>query len=200
MALPDPVRVKLSSEAADFISLTPVVVQDLALLDVLERIVTTTGKDLDRVRDILRRGSIVSGATRLRWQPIECDAAELAVQLSTLPEDDPTRPFDAAAFVCAVLTGAPQRIEIRKLVAERRRLLRRRTFWDHIQGLAAGAPLEYAGYLYRDRVDRYRLPLDSSQRQEMREAAMLLRFPNLARQIRTASFDGIEFHVERRKK
>jgi hypothetical protein len=200
MALPDPVRVKLSSEAADFISLTPVVVQDFALLDLLERIVTTTGKDPDRVRDILRRGSIVSGATRLRWQAIECDPAELAAQLSALPEDDPTRPFDAGVCVCAVLTGAQHRIEIRKLAAAQRRLLRRRTFWDHVQGLAGGAPLQYAGYLYRDRVDRYRLPLDSSQRQALREAAMLLRFPNLVRQIRTASFDAIEFHVERRKK
>ena len=200
MALPDPVRVKLSSEAADFISLTPVVVQDLALLDLLERVVTTTGKDLDRVRDILRRGSIVSGATRLRWQPIECDPAELAARFSALPEDDPARPFDAGACVSVILTGSPPPIEIRRLAAAQRRLLRRRTFWDHIQELAGGAMLQYSGYLYRDRVDRYRLPLDSSQRQELREAAILLRFPNLARQIRMASFDAIEFHVERRKK
>ena len=198
MALPDPVRVKLSSEAAEYVSLTPVVVQDMALLEVLEKIVTTTGRDLDRVGDILRRGSIVSGATRLRWQSIESEEAELAARLNELPGDEPSRPFDAAACVTAVLTGASYPVEIQRLAASPRRLLRRRSFWDEVLRIAGGSSLSYAGYLYRDRADRYRLHLDSSQRQALREAASLLRYANLARRIRGASFDAIEFHVERR--
>ena len=36
MALPQTIRVKLSSEAAESISLTPVVVQDLAVAELIE--------------------------------------------------------------------------------------------------------------------------------------------------------------------
>jgi hypothetical protein len=198
MALPDPVRVKLSSEAAEYVSLTPVVLQEMALLELLERIVTTTGKDLERVRDILRRGSIVSGATRLRWQSVESETAELDARLRELPDDDPSRPFDAAACVTAVLTGASHPIEVQRVAAVHRRLLRRRSFWDEVLRIAGGSSLNYTGYQYRERSDRYRAPLDLTQRQALREAASLLRYSNLARQIRTSPFDAIELLVVRR--
>jgi len=51
MALPPTVRVKLSSEAAGSISLTPVVVQEFAVRDLVENILAVTGKDESRVGD-----------------------------------------------------------------------------------------------------------------------------------------------------
>ncbi len=45
MALPPTIRVKLSSEAADSISLTPVVVQELPVRDLIEHMLGVTGKD-----------------------------------------------------------------------------------------------------------------------------------------------------------
>ena len=43
MPLPQTVRVKLSSEAAEAISLTPVVVQDLPTIELIEHILGITG-------------------------------------------------------------------------------------------------------------------------------------------------------------
>ena len=62
MSLPETVRVKLSSEAADYVSLTPVVVQELPLRELVEHMLGITGKDEARVRDLLLRGTLVSGA------------------------------------------------------------------------------------------------------------------------------------------
>ena len=46
MALPATVRVKLSSEAAESISLTPVVVQELPIRELVEHMLGVTGKDV----------------------------------------------------------------------------------------------------------------------------------------------------------
>ena len=59
MPLPQTVRVKLSSEAAEAISLTPVVVQDLPTIELIEHILGITGKDEPRIRDVLLRGADV---------------------------------------------------------------------------------------------------------------------------------------------
>jgi hypothetical protein len=200
MALPDPIRVKLSSEAAEYVSLTPVVVQDMPLLDVLERIVASTGKDLERVRDILRRGAIVSGASRLRWPSLECDPDELAACLAQLPGDEPARPFAPDHCTRVVLIGMSTRVEIPRQAAAQRRFLQRRSFWEEVLRLPSATPVTYAGYFYRDRVDRYRIESAASHRKAIRDAAGLLRFPQLSRQILAASFDTIEFHTERPKK
>ena len=67
MSLPATVRVKLSSEAAGSISITRVVVQDLPVRDLVEHMLGITGKDEARVRELLLRGALVSGASRFRW-------------------------------------------------------------------------------------------------------------------------------------
>ena len=73
MALPPTVRVKLSSEAAESISLTPVVVQEMAIRELVEHMLGVTGKDVPRIREILLRGTLVSGASRFRWAGWEVD-------------------------------------------------------------------------------------------------------------------------------
>ena len=67
MALPPTVRVKLSSEAAESISLTPVVVQEMPVRELVEHMLGVTGKDEARIREMLLRGTLVSGASRFRW-------------------------------------------------------------------------------------------------------------------------------------
>ena len=67
MALPPTVRVKLSSEAAESISITPVVVQEMPVGELVEYMLGVTGKDEARIRELLLRGSLVSGASRFRW-------------------------------------------------------------------------------------------------------------------------------------
>ena len=73
MSLPATVRVKLSSEAAEGISITRVVVQDLPLRDLVENMLGITGKNEARVRELLLRGTLVSGASRFRWTGWEAE-------------------------------------------------------------------------------------------------------------------------------
>ena len=103
MALPHSVRVKLSSEAAEAISLTPVVVQDLPIRDLVEHLLGVTGKDETRIRELLLRGSLVSGASRFRWTGMEADPASVHALLGTFPDPEPARPFAAGRCVRVVL-------------------------------------------------------------------------------------------------
>ena len=67
MPLPTSVRVKLSSEVAESISITPVVVRDIPIRELIEHMIGITGKDEARLHDLLLRGTLVSGASRFRW-------------------------------------------------------------------------------------------------------------------------------------
>jgi hypothetical protein len=84
MALPGRLRVKLSTEAAGWITLTPVVVQEMSLAELAEVIVNVTGKDATRIREILKRGSFTSGATRFRWEPVIAEAGEVEALLALI--------------------------------------------------------------------------------------------------------------------
>jgi len=195
MPLPLNVKVKLSSEAAEYVALTPVVVRDLAFTELLEHAVSAAGADAARVRDILKRGSLVSGSSRFRWQGWECDQAELVAAIRALPQPEPSRAFDAHHCVRVLLIGPGARIEFAKDVALQTRWLRKRSFWDELLQLAP-VPA-YAGYLYKDRADRYVVELSEEAREMLKEAARLLRFEGLARQIRAGRFEKVEFVVVR---
>src|ERR1039458_10297556 len=106
MALPQTVRVKLSSEEAGAISLTPVVVQQLPVRDLVEHLLGVTGKDGPRIRDLLRRGTLVSGASRFRWAGWEADSESVMELLASFPDADPSRPFSAGRGACARFCAA----------------------------------------------------------------------------------------------
>ena len=86
MSLPDTIRVKLSSEAAEYISLTPVVVREMPLRELVEHMIGITGKDEARVRDLLLRGTLVSGASRFRWTGMETDPESVHALLGSFPD------------------------------------------------------------------------------------------------------------------
>ena len=68
MPLPQTVRVKLSSEAAGAITITPVLLQELPVGELIGHVLGLAGKDEARIREILFRGTLVSGASRFRWE------------------------------------------------------------------------------------------------------------------------------------
>ncbi|HUI52901.1 MAG TPA: hypothetical protein VLX60_14030 [Terriglobales bacterium] len=201
MPLPETIRVKLSSEAAEYVSLTPVVVQEMPLRDLVEHMLGVTGKDEARICDLLLRGTLVSGASRFRWTGWEADMESVRVLLAAFPDPDPTRPFISSQCTRVVLRGPRQPITIPRDAAERRgvvaSLLRRKSFWDHLMSTANSGDSRYAGYSYRDRADVYHLPLPAPGLKRIREAARLVRYTALQAQIRNSPIESAELYVAR---
>src|SRR5262245_42638678 len=155
MALPDRIRVKLSSEAAESISITPVVAREIPLRELVEHMLGVTGKDESRVRELLLRGTLVIGASRFRWSGWEADVEALAKLLSTFPDPEPLRPFAAARCVRAILRGGRQAIEIPREAGLRKPMFRRGTFWQALMEATAAAEMRYQTYSYKDHADIY---------------------------------------------
>lgn len=195
MSPPAIVRVKISSEAAGGIALSPVVARDLPLAELTAEIVAVTGKDPARLVEILRRGTFASGASRFRWQGFEVDLQAADSLLAAFPEPDPSRPFSAGACVRLVLRGRTARVSLERSDAAARRWFRRRSFWDELLSLAP--PPSYAGYSYKESADLYRAVLPPQLHARLIEAARLSPFSALPRQVEAAVVDTVEFYVKR---
>ena len=197
MALPDTIRVKLSSEAAESISITPVVIQEIPARELIGHMLGVAGKDPARVRELLLRGTLVSGASRFRWNGWEAGRDEIEAVLATFPDRDPGRPFDAAHCSSAVLRAPGRRIEIPREAGSRKPLLRRTSFWDVLMQVAAAGGPRYVDYSYRERADVYSVPLSAAAVEQLRKAAELVKYTTLQQQIRAANLESVEFHVGR---
>jgi len=197
MSLPATVRVKLSSEAAEGISITRVVVQDLPLRDLVEHMLGITGKNEARVRELLLRGTLVSGASRFRWTGWEAELDGLRDLLATFPGDDPARLFESERCVRAVLRGGRQAIEIPREAGARKPLLRKVSFWDVLMDLAAAGEIRYLHYSYKDRADCYRLEIPLAAAEKLRASSEVVKYSSLREQIRSAGFVWAELYVER---
>jgi hypothetical protein len=197
MALPDSVSVKLSSEAAGGIALTPVVVQALPFVELLELIVAAIGKHPQRIAEILRRGTLVSGATRYRWQGWNESEQDIAAYLDALPNPEPDRLFNAAHCVRAVLRAPAMQVEILPAIGQQKRLFHNRSFWDVLVAIASSARPAYVAYSYKERADRYRLVLPQPEARALREAGALLKPSALAKQVEANVFEAVDLFVER---
>lgn len=190
MALPEFIRVKLSSEAAGAISITPVVVQDMALRDLVEYMLGVAGKDLPRVRGMLQRGALVSGGSRFRWTGWDAGDEELAQLLATFPDPDPSLPFDPVRCVRAVLRGGRQPLEIPREAPGRKGAA---SFWETLM-LTVGGAAVYADYSYRERADRYRRDFSAAEILQLRAAGESVKYGT---QIRAAGFTSADLYVPR---
>jgi len=197
MALPATIRVKLSSEAADSISLTPVVVQELPLRDLIEHMLGVTGKDEARIRELLLRGTLVSGASRFRWAGWDAETDGLRELLATFPDPDPTNVFAPANCTRVILRGGRQAIEITCEAGSRRGFFQRKTFWDVLMNVVGAAIPEYSGYSYRDRADRYLREFSRADLEQLRAARDLVRYSTLRDQLRAVAFTQAEIFARR---
>jgi hypothetical protein len=197
MALPQTVRVKLSSEAAEAISITPVVVQELPLRELVEHMLGVTGKDETRIGELLLRGTLVSGASRFRWVGLRTDLDNLRELLATFPDPEPGRPFAAERCIRATLRGGRQPIEIPRDAGSRKSLFQRENFWDLLMEVVAAARPAYSGYGYRDRADRYLREFTHAEAERLRDASSGVKYSTLRDLIRTVAFTQADLHVTR---
>jgi hypothetical protein len=193
MALPEIIRVKLSSEAAGAIELTPVVAQDLPVRELVDFVLALAGKDEARILEILSRGALVSGGSRLRWQGWKPRLEDLRELLATFPDPDPGVRFSAERCIRASLRGGHRPIEAAREALQTGRV---GGFWEALMAAAGPAP-SYAGYYYRERADLFVRDLNTEEIAAIRTAAAAVRFGTLREQIRTIAFTSVEFYVLR---
>lgn len=197
MSLPEAVRVKLSSEAAEAISLTPVLVRDIPIRELVEHMLGVIGKNETRIRELLRRGTLVSGASRFRWEGWDADLESIRTLLATFPDADPARRFVPERCVRAVLRGGRHTVDIPRQAGVRKPLLRRRSFWDALMEIAAGAECRYEEYSYRERADLYRMDVTVAHGDRLRAAAPALKYSTLRQQVSSQAFFSVDLYVER---
>jgi len=197
MALPETVKVKLSSEAAGCISITPVVVQTMATRELIEHMLGLAGKDVERIRELLLRGTLVSGASRFRWQGWPADRESVQELLATFPDPNPDRAFARELCVRAILRGGRQAIDIPREAGVRKLWLKRTSFWDLLMEVLAAGELRYCDYSYRERADYYRSEVPTNAARRLREASGLLKYTTLREQIRNGGFDSADLYVLR---
>jgi hypothetical protein len=195
MAPPRTIRVKLSSEAAGAVSLTPVLNQELELRELIELALGIAGKDEARVREILLRGTLVVGASRFRWQGWQAEQDELREILASFPDADPTRRFASERCVRVILRGGLRFAECSREDAAGEAFFRRTSFWSALMELAAGA--DYAGYSYRNRADRYRRELTRENLSTLRAASGGLPRSALKSQLQPQDFGALEAYATR---
>ena len=197
MALPETIPTKISSEAAGYVSLTPVGREDLPCAELVERIVAVTGKDSERIAEILRRGTFVSGPSRYRWQRIDAQAAELTALLTTLPDEQPGRPFDGAKCHTIFLRGRRARVEIRDDFAKEKRLFKKISFWESLLAALPTPAAKYERYSYAEKADVYsvKIPFEAARRIE--QDAALLKYTAVIEQIRLLDVTSAELYVAR---
>jgi hypothetical protein len=165
--------------------------------ELIEHMLGLTGKDERRIGELLRRGTLVSGASRFRWAGWEASPDDVREILASFPDPDPARPFVAERCVRATLRGARQMLEIPREAGARTGLFRRASFWQLLMDVAGAGSKTYGGYSYKDRADRYWRELMVAEAERIRAASDLLRFSKLRDQIAAAGFTQMELYVTR---
>src|SRR4051794_12418934 len=97
MPLPESIPVSYSEEEAGYVSFRPVVRQIFRLHELLDMVLSVTGKDPARIRQILHSGSVVFHFYHYWWQGFEASEGEIEMLLREFPDADPRRPFSGAA-------------------------------------------------------------------------------------------------------
>ena len=165
--LPDSIPVKYTEEEAEYLSVRPVVRQTFSSTELVDMVVSVTGKDLARVQKILSAGTIVFHSFRYWWTGFEADPATLRELLQKYPDADPSQPFRAEDCTEVILesSGSPPRhsLRVRREEASKRRLLSSRSFWDNMMNLARDVAPGYREYSYSQRGDVYVLVLSPEQ-------------------------------------
>lgn len=197
LPLPRRISVKISSEAAGYISITPVARQELEPGELVERILGVTGKRLARIRDILSQGSFVSGNSRYRWEPLEAEEAEVEALLERFPDDEPGRAFEASKCAKVVFQGRRGQMELEPEAASRRRLFKKISFWDVLLETAKAARPEYQRYSYADQADVYQVRFPTETLQGLLAQTKLLKYGSLAQELRFLEPESAELFVPR---
>ena len=175
MAPPETIPVRYTEEEAGYVSFRPVVRQAFSPSELLDMVLSVTGKDPERIRQILRSGTVVFHFYRYWWQGFEIAEAELGALLARFPDPDPSRELRSEQCSAVLIedAGTPPRlsIEMERVAASRRSWFQRRSFWDALISAAAAGRVVYHGYSYARHADLHLLELTEEARAALVAAA-----------------------------
>ena len=132
----------------------------------VELVLGVTGKNVERIEQILRSGSVAAGGFRYWWEAMEPSTAELAPLLAAFPDADPSRAFDAVRCVSVLVEGSVGTNALAEFEAKagsRRKAFHRRSFWDALLDATKEKAPVYRGYSYARRGDLYAMELTGEQ-------------------------------------
>jgi hypothetical protein len=165
--LPETIPVRFTEEEAEYVSIRPVRRQIFKLRELVDMVLCVTGRDMPRVQQILRTGTIVFHFYRYWWQGFETDSAELSAVLAEFPADDPSRAFRADACTTIVLESAIKArpsLDVNKADANHKSLFASQSFWECLLALAeVPTEIKYGGYSFARRADLYRVELSAEE-------------------------------------
>jgi hypothetical protein len=163
MSLPETIAIRFTEEDAGYVTVRPVVRQTFQMAELTDMVLTVTGKNVARVQQIFRAGTVVYNGYRYWWDSFAAEPSEISALLAPYPEDDPSLPFGALAVASVSLEigGGSQRslIEITREEASAKRWFQRRHPWEILLGAAQNTAPRYEKYSHAHRADLYRLNL-----------------------------------------
>jgi hypothetical protein len=172
MPLPETIAIRFTEEDAGYVTVRPVVKQVFRLAELIDMVLSVTGKNISRVQQIFHAGTVVYNGYRYWWEGFTTEANELTALLAPFPDDDPSRRFDvnAATTVSIEIGDGAQRslIGITRLEASAKRLFHKRSPWEILIDAARISAPRYEKYSHSQHADLYRLHL-------VPEAALALR-------------------------
>jgi len=173
MSLPATIPVRYTEDEAEYVSLRPIVRQTFQLGELVEMILSVSGKDPQRIQQLLAAGSVTYHGYRYWWDGFSADLGELEALLTSYPDAAPLRAFDVARCSVVIFEAGKlrEKVEVSREQGSEGRWLRRRNFWLVVEGLAREKTPEYAGYSYDKRADLYAAGLDEGEAVSLAEAA-----------------------------
>jgi hypothetical protein len=196
-SFPFTVQVKLSPEEGGAITLSPVLVQQMPVRDLLKEILAVTGKEEERVAECLARGTLVTGGTRYRWTGWKVESHALQMALRQFPDAEENRPFLFPECVSVTVWSGNHSVEIPREQGALRRWLKRYSFWNLLSAVCAETSPAYSTFDYRREADRYELVLSSAIASRMQEGFALLPSRGFRRMLRSFAPSRAEFLVPR---
>lgn len=201
MSASELIPVKYSEDTAQFADIRPVRRQPMTLTELVGLVLTHTGKDSARIRELLRRGTCTFNIYKYWWEPLECSEDALETALDVYPDPDPSRAFDPDACLWARFSDAtepvPRQVLVEKAEAEKRRWFRQ-SLWGFLWEFAAARDLAYVTYSYYDKADIYQLTFDDSARAALLDGFQRHATRELRRRLaRAAEFVRLEMACKR---
>jgi len=156
---------RFTEEDAGYVTVRPVVKQTFRLAELADMVVSVTGKNVSRVQQIFRAGTVVYNSYRYWWDGFTSDENEVTGLLALFPDDDPARLFNPAQVTSVTLEigGGTQRslVCIARREASSKKLFHQRSPWEILLKAGQDSTPRYEKYSHAEHADIYRLHFSS---------------------------------------